>query len=548
MIDKLSLQQRVIIATILSFGFFMVYGYYFTPPPTKLDNNQSIEKNQTISTKAPVGNQTLQTKTVSANINEASEIATNKKFIATIKSNKYEAKIDNLGRIAYFKLLEEKYKDEDGKSIEIINDKLEVFPLEIRLKDDNLNHLAFKINYTSDIETLNLENEAKTITLTQNLNGFIITKKITFFPHGLYKAQIQTNQKNDFFITMGSRPNVLADGYTFHGALLSNSKEELEVLDDGDVEASENFANITMAAMVDRYYANVFFDYNKPMNVIVSNDGKNNASMFINANESIDINGFIGPKEHKLLSSIDQRLESVIEYGWFTFIAKPVFMLLNYIHKILGNWGWSIVLMTLLIRLVLFPLTYKGMVSMNKLKELAPKMKELQAKYKDDKQKLNMHMMEMYKKHGANPMGGCLPILLQIPVFFAIYRVLLNAIELKAAPWILWIHDLSVMDPYFILPIAMGLTMFLQQKITPANFTDPMQEKIMKYLPLVFTFFFVTFPAGLTLYWFINNLFSISQQYYVNKLFENKKLNTNTSFNNDIKKPSSKNTKKESNK
>ena len=200
------------------------------------------------------------------------------------------------------------------------------------------------------------------------------------------------------------------------------------------------------------------------------------------------------------LEAINPKLTDVIEYGWFTFIAKPLFTLLSFLHGYLGNWGWSIVVMTILIRLVLYPLTYKGMVSMNKLKELAPKVKELQAKYKGEPQKLNTHMMELYKKHGANTMDGCLPIILQIPIFFAIYRVLLNAVELKSAPWILWIHDLSVMDPYFILPIAMGATMYLQQRITPTNFTDPMQEKIMRFLPLIFTFFFMTFPAGLTLY------------------------------------------------
>ena len=163
------------------------------------------------------------------------------------------------------------------------------------------------------------------------------------------------------------------------------------------------------------------------------------------------------------------------------------------------------------------------MMSMNKLKDLAPKMKELQEKYKNEPQKLQAQMMQLYKKHGANPMGGCLPILLQIPVFFAIYRVLLNAIELKGAPWVLWIQDLSIKDPFFILPITMGILMFLQQKITPTTFTDPMQEKVMKFLPLIFTFLFATFPAGLTLYWTINNIASIVQQYAINKLFDKQK-------------------------
>jgi len=176
-----------------------------------------------------------------------------------------------------------------------------------------------------------------------------------------------------------------------------------------------------------------------------------------------------------------------------------------------------------MVRIVLYPLTYKGMVSMQKIKDISPKIKEIQAKYKSDPQRMNAAVMDMYKKHGANPLGGCLPMLLQIPVFFAIYRVLLNSVELKSADWMLWISDLSLKDPYFVLPVLMGATMFWHQRITPSNFTDPMQEKIMKWLPVIFTFFFVTFPAGLTLYWFINNIFSIAQQYYVNKIFEAQK-------------------------
>jgi YidC/Oxa1 family membrane protein insertase len=202
-----------------------------------------------------------------------------------------------------------------------------------------------------------------------------------------------------------------------------------------------------------------------------------------------------------------------------------MFTALEWIEASVGNWGWAIVILTILIRVILFPLTFKGMVSMSKLKDLAPKLTELREKYKGDPQKLNVHMMDLYKKHGANPLGGCLPLILQIPVFFAIYRVLLNAIELKGAPWILWIHDLSLMDQYYVLPLLMGATMFLQQRITPTNFTDPLQEKIFKYLPVVFTFFFLAFPAGLTLYWFVNNLLSIGQQYAVNTILDRQKAN-----------------------
>jgi YidC/Oxa1 family membrane protein insertase len=163
------------------------------------------------------------------------------------------------------------------------------------------------------------------------------------------------------------------------------------------------------------------------------------------------------------------------------------------------------------------------MVSMQKIKEIAPKIKEVQARYKGDPQRTNAAVMDMYKKHGANPLGGCLPMLLQIPVFFAIYRVLLNAVELQGAEWALWINDLSRMDTYYVLPILMGASMYYQQKLTPNNFTDPMQEKVFKFLPIIFTFFFITFPAGLVLYWLVNNIFSIAQQFIVNQQFKNAK-------------------------
>jgi len=161
---------------------------------------------------------------------------------------------------------------------------------------------------------------------------------------------------------------------------------------------------------------------------------------------------------------------------------------------------------------------------MQKLKDLAPQMKELKEKYGKDPQKMNAKMMEMYKKHGANPMGGCLPMILQIPIFFAIYRVLLNAVELQGAEWMLWITDLSLKDPLFILPILMGASMWYQQKITPNTMTDPMQQKIFQWLPVVMTLFFITFPAGLVLYWLVNNLFTIAQQFVINNAYEKQKL------------------------
>ena len=524
MIDKLSMQHRILIATVLSFAFFAAYDYFFIPKvqPSQEQNlsvqttsaASAISQNSTPNNGAPT---TATTPSIAPTVGDTTQ------YIATIKAEHYEIKIDALGRVSKFFLNDAKYRQEDGSRIQLIEPSFKPYPLEIRFSDTALNNEAFAVTYSADQANVTLDGQSKTIILTQALANNTITKTITFNPNGSYNVKVNLSTPAEYFITPGSRPNVAVDGYTFHGVLVKQADDTLLVIADGDAKGNERAIDAPMLAAADKYYASLFYNYEKGFDVVVSQGKDETGILFVKAQGDLTLNGYIGPKDHRQLNAIDKRLTDVIEYGWFTFIAKPVFLLLSYIHSLLGNWGWSIVVMTLLIRLVLYPLTYKGMVSMNKMKELAPKVKELQAKYKGEPQKLNAHMMELYKKHGANPMGGCLPILMQIPVFFAIYRVLQNAIEIKAEPWILWVTDLSVMDPYFVLPIAMGVSMFVQQRLTPTNFTDPMQEKIMKFLPLIFTFFFVTFPAGLTLYWFVNNLFSIAQQSYVNRLFAKRK-------------------------
>ncbi|EJP74339.1 MULTISPECIES: membrane protein insertase YidC [Campylobacter] len=511
--DKLSTQKRVLIATLLSFLFFIAYDYFFIPKSMPIEQNRSVNVAQNSSNATPSSQ--------SANVTANTDPSQNTKILAKIKGQNYEAQIDELGRISKFYLTEKKYETADGNKTELTG--ISPLPLEMRFSDAAINDQAFRVSYTADISELDASSGAKTINLTQNLDGLSVTKKITFYPDGRYEVEVNLSKNVEYFITPGFRPNISVDNYTIHGALLMHADDKLSILEDDDLDGTEKFSDITVAAASDRYYTALFYSFGKPLDVVMSTDAKKNAIIFVKQNGNFKTSGYIGPKDHKILSSMDPRLTDIIEYGWFTFIAKPMFAFLDFLHKYIGNWGWAIVVLTLVIRIILFPLTYKGMLSMNKLKELAPKVKEIQAKYKGDPQKLNTHMMELYKKNGANPMGGCLPILLQIPVFFAIYRVLLNAIELKGAPWILWIHDLSAMDPFFILPILMGATMFLQQRLTPTTFTDPMQEKIMKYLPLIFTFFFVTFPAGLTLYWFVNNVCSVIQQIFVNKLFEKHK-------------------------
>ncbi|GAB1614360.1 membrane protein insertase YidC [Pseudomonas kermanshahensis] len=228
---------------------------------------------------------------------------------------------------------------------------------------------------------------------------------------------------------------------------------------------------------------------------------------------------YAGPKIQSKLKELSPGLELTVDYGFLWFIAQPIFWLLQHIHSLLGNWGWSIIVLTMLIKGLFFPLSAASYRSMARMRAVAPKLAALKERFGDDRQKMSQAMMELYKKEKINPLGGCLPILVQMPVFLALYWVLLESVEMRQAPWMLWITDLSIKDPFFILPIIMGATMFIQQRLNPTP-PDPMQAKVMKMMPIIFTFFFLWFPAGLVLYWVVNNCLSISQQWYITRNIE----------------------------
>ena len=243
---------------------------------------------------------------------------------------------------------------------------------------------------------------------------------------------------------------------------------------------------------------------------------------------------FVGPQEESVLETIAPGFELLKDYGYLTILAKPIFWLLEKIHGYVGNWGWSIVLLTVLIKLAFFPLSAASYKSMARMKEVQPRLMAMREQYKGEPQKLNQAMMEMYRKEKINPLGGCLPVVIQIPVFIALYWVLLSSVELRGAPWILWVHDLSLPDtsisdvlgmtqlfPIGILPIIMAVSMFVQTKLNPTP-PDPIQAKVMLYMPIVFSVMFFFFPSGLVLYWVVNNLLSIAQQWQINQMFAKK--------------------------
>ncbi|EQD89883.1 membrane protein insertase, YidC/Oxa1 family protein [Helicobacter pylori SouthAfrica50] len=529
---------RLILAVALSFLFITLYSYFFQKPnktTTETTKQEVTHNNTALNPNAPTATQNF----------SATQTIPQENLLSTISFEHARIEIDFLGRIKQVYLKDKKYltPKQKGffehvshlfsskesvqpplKELPLLGDNLK--PLEVRFLDPTLNNKAFNTPYSASKTTLGPNEQ---LVLTQDLGDLVIIKTLTFYDDLHYDLQIAFKSPNNiipnYVITNGYRPVADLDSYTFSGVLLENNDKKIEKIEDKDAKEIKRFSNILFLSSVDRYFTTLLFTDNpQGFEVLINPEiGTKNPLGFISLKNEATLHGYIGPKDYRSLKAISPMLTDAIEYGLITFFAKGVFVLLDYLYQFVGNWGWAIILLTIIVRIILYPLSYKGMVSMQKLKELAPKMKELQEKYKGEPQKLQAHMMQLYKKHGANPLGGCLPLILQIPVFFAIYRVLYNAVELKSSEWILWIHDLSIMDPYFILPLLMGASMYWHQSVTPNTMTDPMQAKIFKLLPLLFTIFLITFPAGLVLYWTTNNILSVLQQLIINKVLENKK-------------------------
>jgi len=517
-LEQQDLNKRLLLALVLSFFVFIGYGYFF--PAQKSTYSSQTTQASTQETANTITKATPTVTNTSSAVTKNVPSGDRTSSIAILKSNNFIMTIDHLGRIAQVELLEKRYQAEEGVNLKMLGQGM-VKPLELRFSDARLNEEAFKVSYVNAGEkVLDVNSGTKTLTLTQTLSSVVVSKLITVKPTGEYTVEIKTSKETPYFITPGHRPMADTSMYMLvRGALLKGSDNIITTIEDGDALGYEKFDNAKIASAFDRYVASMFFDFKKGLNVSILKESNADPLIFVQGTKDLRLNAYIGPKDQKLLESIHPELTDAIEFGWFSFLSKPFFVVLLWINDYVGNWGWAIIIFTLLVKFILFPLSYKGMMSMQKLKDLAPKMKEIKDKYKGDPAKMNAQMMDMYKKHGANPMGGCLPLLLQIPVFFALYRVLLNAVELEGASWILWIENLAQMDPYFVLPLLMGASMWFQQRITPSNFTDPLQEKIFKFFPIIMTVFFIYFPSGLVLYWLVNNLFTIGQQYFINYMY-----------------------------
>jgi len=317
---------------------------------------------------------------------------------------------------------------------------------------------------------------------------------------------------------------------TFVGPVIYNEqgkfqKIDFEDIDDGDAEYVKS-ANDGWAGMLQHYFASAIIPADDQRREFYTN--KTQAGLYsvgmklplpeLGANQTVSsaVRMFIGPQDQRIIGDIAPGLDLTVDYGIFTVLCQPLYWLLEKLHSIVGNWGWAIVLLTLIIKTIFFPLQAASYKSMARMKAVGPRLQQLKERYGDDRQKMNAAMMELYKNEKINPLGGCLPILVQIPVFISLYWVLLASVEMRDAPWIGWIQDLQAQDPYYILPLLMAISMFVQVKLSPAP-PDPIQAKVMMFMPLVFSVFFFFFPAGLVLYWLVNNLYSIAQQWVITR-------------------------------
>ncbi len=315
--------------------------------------------------------------------------------------------------------------------------------------------------------------------------------------------------------------------YTFIGGVVSTDQDPYEKIDFGDFDDAGHQTSTKggWAAIIEHYFLGAWIPGQDETNKIytMSRDQRHIIGL---QSEAIQVPAggagklqsgfFVGPKIQDRMKAVAPKLDLTVDYGFLSVIAKPIFWLLQKIHSIVGNWGWAIVGVTMCIKAIFYKLSEASYRSMARMRKLQPELASLKERYGDDRAKMGQATMDLYKKEKVNPLGGCLPIMVQIPVFISLYWVLLESVELRQAPWILWIQDLSLKDKFYVLPLIMGVTMFIQQKLNPAP-VDPIQAKVFMAMPFVFTIFFAFFPAGLVLYWVVNNTLSIAQQYYITR-------------------------------
>ncbi len=527
------MEKRVLIAVILSIA--VMYGYSFLFPPQK--QQQTEKERATVSQpEAPAAIKSLPVAdqpppvTVGKPVDDAKDV--------TVDTDVFKAVFTTQGA-ALKKLVLKKYKDQVGsvgKEIVLTN-------------ENNQNQLTLITEYPGfvgssgnlfSVSTANLSlssTETKSVDFTlMTPAGVQLVKRFTFTGSGygialdnVLKNRSSTNQDGILQTVLRNssiKPKEEAGRFEVFGpATLSESGVSFDSL--ADLSKAEKIYSkaVKWTGFADKYFLTSLTAKDSSISTVSLKDANGILEQRISSakislesgKESIvSYNLYFGPKDIDLLKAQGERLEETIDLGWFAVIAKPLLHSLKLFYGYFHNYGLAIIVITVILKILFFPLTHKSYKSMKQMQKLQPKMLELKDKFKDDRDALNRSVMELYKTHKVNPLGGCLPMVVQIPVFFGLYKALMFSIELRHAPFYFWLQDLSAKDPYYVTPIIMGATMFIQQKMTPTNM-DPIQAKMMLALPVVFTAMFLNFPSGLVLYWLVNNILTIAQQMYINK-------------------------------
>lgn len=510
------MEKRQIAFIVISLIFLILWDYFFVRrQPTQnpvfnkstsktiiSDKKQEEKRSGIENLPLPLGTYTL--KTIDTQIYHA-VFAQENGFLKRMDLKKYRKTLNSdqpidifrEGRIEGFDVL-----DINGKQVRILYKSMDI-------KEQNDDVLISFYSSYEDIEVTKVFQLSKT-----NYGGRI-------------KFYIKNNgsEKDFTLITMLQLPNTV-----FDTSVEANPQPVFFYNTSFDTPSERSLKkgyireNVLFAGYAEKYFGIFLVDESKTSKAEATIENNKtevklkiaNLKLMDNSSFEREIKLYAGPKDERELKMINPKLVASIDYGWFHFISKPLLMIMNFFNKFTKNYGISIILLTILIKLVFFPLSHKSYKSMKELQKLQPKMEELRKKFANDREALNREMMLLYRRHGVNPLSGCLPILIQIPFFIALYQALMHAIELRHAPFFGWIKDLSSYDPYYVTPVLMGITMLIQQIMTPST-GDPTQKKMMYLLPVVFTFMFLKFPSGLVLYWLVNNVFSIFQQMYTLK-------------------------------
>jgi YidC/Oxa1 family membrane protein insertase len=525
------MEKRVLIAVILSIAVLYAFSYIFPPPAAirKTGGPVSAVQSQPSSAKPPVTNVGTATATPQVNLATRDIVVDTELYTAVFSTRgaglkslslkHYKDKTGPTGRDIILK------NEADGEKMSLLSEGqnfglqpglvFQTVARDLRLTGAEKNSIDFRVTSPSGA-TL-----SKVYSFTGNGYGITLHEELVNGGTSRLEGPLALVNYHRLVTTTGD------SRYEVYGPVtLAADKVVANKVADVAKESKRFDTNITWTGFADKYFMDaVIAEKNSIAGTLITKSGDNflqtniqSPSFSLNPGQSaaVDYHLFFGPKDLDILKAQGNRLEEAIDFGWFSALAKPLLRSLKFFHSYTHNYGLAIIIITIILKVLFFPLTHKSYKAMKEMQKLQPKMAELKEKFKNDRDAMNRAVMDLYRTHKVNPMGGCLPMLVQIPVFFALYKALMFSIELRHAPFVLWITDLSAKDPYYVTPVIMGVTMFIQQKMTPTNM-DPVQAKMMLALPVVFTFMFLNFPSGLVLYWLINNILTIAQQAYINK-------------------------------